>query len=180
MRSVSRTTMLLALSLASSCGALVMGPSKAAPAMSRRAAVSRTLLGAAGAASSLLPLPSVAVAPPSPQQILKSRAVYGSRVYRLQDATPAVIIDEKNAFTLFITGVFGSTVDKPTKKALEKLETAALAAAGKGDAATAQKAVRDFIALGQITVSRRRPLYLLPAVSPSPTASISARCICPL
>ena len=123
MRSVSRTTMLLALSLASSCGALVMGPSKAAPAMSRRAAVSRTLLGVAGAASSLLPLPSVAVAPPSPQQILKSRAVYGSRIYRLQDATPAVIIDEKNAFTLFITGVFGSTVDKPTKKALEKLET---------------------------------------------------------
>ena len=115
---------------------------------SRRAVLGHTLLGAA---SSLLPLPALAVAPPSPQQMLKSRAVYGSRVFRLQDATPATILDEKNVFTLFITGAFGSTADKSTRKALEKLEKAALAAAGKGDAAAAHAAIKEFIALGQIT-----------------------------
>ena len=54
-------------------------------------------------------------------------------------------------FTLFITGAFGSTADKSTRKALEKLEKAALAAAGKGDAAAAHAAIKEFIALGQIT-----------------------------
>lgn len=68
----------------------------------------------------------------------------------MQDAAPAEIIDDKNAFTLFITGVYGSTADKSTKKELEKLEKAALAAASKGDAATARAAVKEFVALGQI------------------------------
>ena len=77
-------------------------------ASSRRAFIGRALLGTAGATSGSLvmaPLPSFAVAPPSPQQILKSRAVYGSRVFRLQDASAAMIMDEKNVFTLFLTGV---------------------------------------------------------------------------
>ena len=76
----------------------------------RRAFLGRAFFGAAaaGAATSSLviaPLPSFAVA--SPQQVLKSRAVYGSRVFRLQDATAAVIMDEKNVFDLFLTGALG-------------------------------------------------------------------------
>jgi hypothetical protein len=108
------------------------------------------LTQAVAAFAATVPSVSFAVAPPSPQQMLKSRAVYGSRVYRLQGASPAVIIDEKNCFTLFITGVYGSTADKATKKELEKLEKAALTAASKGDAATAQQAVKDFVVLGRI------------------------------
>ena len=78
-----------------------------AMASGRRAFLGRAFLGAAtvGAAASTLviaPLPSFAVA--SAQQVLKSRAVYGSRVFRLQDASAAVIMDEKNVFDLFLTG----------------------------------------------------------------------------
>ena len=81
----------------------------ATAASGRRAFLSRAFLGAAGAATSTLvlsPLPSSAAA--SPQQVLKSRAIYGSRVFRLQDASAAVIIDEKNVFDLFLTGAHGS------------------------------------------------------------------------
>ena len=49
---------------------------------SRRDFIGHALCGAVGASSAglaLLPQPVLAVAPPSPQQILKSRAVYGSR-----------------------------------------------------------------------------------------------------
>jgi hypothetical protein len=78
-----------------------------AMASGRRAFLGRAFLGAAtvGAATSTLviaPLPSFAAA--SAQQVLKSRAVYGSRVFRLQDASTAVIMDEKNVFDLFLTG----------------------------------------------------------------------------
>ena len=76
--------------------------------------------------------------------------MYGSRVFRLQDAAPAAILDEQNVFTLFISGVFGTTADKPTRKELEKLEKTALAAAKKGDAAAAQAAIKAFVALAQI------------------------------
>ena len=69
----------------------------------------------------------------------------------MQAASSEQILDEKNAFTLFTTGVYGSTADKPTKKALEKLSTAALAAAAKGDAGAAQSFIKEFVALGQIT-----------------------------
>ena len=136
----TRTSMLLHVPLM-----LALCPST--PPSSRRA-----VLGAAAASSALAlaPLGALAVAPPSPQQMLKSRAVYGSRVYRLQEAAPSFILEEKNAFQLFITGVYGASADKATKKELEKLEKAALTAANKGDAAAAQAAVKKFVALGQI------------------------------
>jgi len=144
---------MLALTLAH-CAFTPPPLSGVAMASGRRAFLGRAFLGAAtaGAAASTLviaPLPSFAVA--SAQQVLKSRAVYGSRVFRLQDASAAVIMDEKNVFDLFLTGVYGSTADKATRKALQKLETVALAAAAKGDAATAHVAIKEFVTLGQIT-----------------------------
>ena len=75
----------------------------------------------------------------------------------MQGATPASILDEKNVFTLFITGVYGASADKATKKALEKLEAKALAAANKGDAAVAQAAIREFVTLGQIEELDMKP-----------------------
>uniref|UniRef100_A0A7S2CE98 Photosystem II Psb31 protein domain-containing protein n=1 Tax=Haptolina brevifila TaxID=156173 RepID=A0A7S2CE98_9EUKA len=137
--------------------------------MARHEFISHALVGAVGV--SMAPA-AIAVAPPSPQQMLKSRAVYGSRVYRLQDATPAVIIDEKNVFTLFITGVYGSTADKLTKKELERLEKAALTAANKGDAVAAQTAIKQFIALGQIKELDNIPGSYYNAKSPCDRAGL--------
>ena len=117
--------------------------------------------------------PQLAVAASSsPQQMLKSRAVYGSRVFRLQQATPATIIEEKNVFTLFITGVYGASADKATRKALEKLEAKALAAANKGDASTAQAAVKEFVALGQIEELDMLPGSYYNAKSPCDRAGL--------
>ena len=124
------------------------------------------------AAAAVAPTQARAVAPPSPQQILKSRAVYGSRVYRLQDATPAAIMDEKNAFTLFITGVYGSTADKATRKELEKLEIKALAAAGKGNASAAQAAIKEFVSLAKITEMDMLPGSYYNAKSPCDRAGL--------
>lgn len=138
--------------------------------LSRRDCLGHALLGAA-AVTSASPA-ALAVAPPSPQQILKSRSVYGSRVYRLQSAAPATIIDEKNVFQLFITGVYGATVDKPTRKELEQLEKAALAAANKGDAAAAQAAVQKFVVLGQIEELDMKPGSYYNAKSPCDRAGL--------
>ena len=98
----------------------------------RRTFLSRAFLGAAGAATSTLvlsPLPSSAAA--SPQQVLKSRAIYGSRVFRLQDASAAVIIDEKNVFDLFLTGAHTVAV-AAAAAAAAAAATAAAAAAVEG------------------------------------------------
>ena len=141
--------------------------SRSSETHSRRELIGRALLASSSGLALAAPvMPASAVAPPSPQQILKSRSVYGSRVFRLQDATPAVIVDEKNVFTLFITGVYGATADKATKKELEKLEKKAIAAASKGDAATAQAAVKDFVALGKIEELDMKPGSYFNAKSP--------------
>jgi hypothetical protein len=126
-----------------------------------------------GAATTIgLPFAAFAVPQPSPQAILKSRAVYGSRIYRLQDANPSTILDEKNAFTLFLTGVYGASADKPIRTQLEKLEKAALAAAKKGDAAAAQAAIQEFVARGQITEVDKVPGSYYNAKSPCDRAGL--------
>ena len=98
----------------------------------------------------LVAAPSAHAAAVSPQAVQKSRAIYGSRVFRLQKASPDFILEEKNAFTLFISGCYSTTADKPTRIQLEKLEKTALAAAKKGDAAGAQAAVKEFVQLASI------------------------------
>ena len=98
----------------------------------------------------LVAAPSAHAAAVSPQAVQKSRAIYGSRVFRLQKASPDFILEEKNVFTLFISGCYSTTADKPIRIQLEKLETTALAAAKKGDAAGAQAAVKEFVQLASI------------------------------
>ena len=146
-----------------------------APPVGRRDVIGHAVLGAAAASYGALafaPLPALAVAPPSPQAMLKSRAVYGSRIFRLQDATVAVILDEKNAFQLFITGVYGASADKQTKKELEKLEKAALVAAQKGDASAAHAVIKQFVALGRITEMDMLPGSYYNAKSPCDRAGL--------
>ena len=118
------------------------------------------------------PAASFAIPPPSPQQMLKSRAVYGSRVYRLQAANPEAILDEKSVFTLFISGVYGASADKPIRSELEKLEKLALVAARKGDAAAAQAAIKQFVAIGQISELDMVPGSYYNAKSPCDRAGL--------
>merc|ERR1711871_370010 len=127
-----------------------------------------------GGTAALLVAPAAMLASPaaSPQAILKSRALYGSRVFRLQNASPSTILDEKNAFALFISGVYGATAEKSTRVQLEKLEKAALAAAKKGDETTAQAAIKDFVTLGQITELDRVPGTYYNAASPCDRAGL--------
>ena len=79
-------------------------------------------------------------------QVARARAIYGSRVYRLAGASPARILEEKNAFKLFITGAYRSVPVKAEKDALTALSQEILAAAAAGDSATAQAGVKKFIA----------------------------------
>ena len=79
-------------------------------------------------------------------QVARARALYGSRVYRLAGASPARILEEKNAFKLFITGAYRSVPVKAEKDALTALSQEILAAAAAGDSATAQAGVKKFIA----------------------------------
>jgi hypothetical protein len=160
------TTMLSLLNMALAFSS----PQSLLSATSRREVLGRALGGAA--AAGLAATPAWAVAPPSPQQMLKSRAVYGSRVFRLQEAPPATIMDEKNVFTLFITGVYGASADKPTRVQLEKLEKAALAAAKKGDAAGAQAAIKEFVSLGRIEELDVKPGSYYNAKSPCDRAGL--------
>ena len=142
-----------------------------APPLNRRDfIITNAMIGAVAASAGALP--ALAVAPPSPQQMLKSRAVYGSRIFRLQDASASQIVDEKNAFQLFITGVYGTTADKQTKKELEKLEKAALGAAQKGDADTAHAVIKEFVTLGRITEMDMLPGTYYNAKSPCDRAGL--------
>lgn len=135
----------------------------AAAQLSRRSA----LVAAAGAVA----MPALAVAPASPSAILKTRTTYGPRLFKLQQATAAEILADKNLFTLFITGVYSDGGSKATKLELERLSTAALLRAKEGDAETAQAFVRDFVKLAQITESGAPAAG---AAAPSPPTSPAA------
>ena len=138
---------------------------------SRRDFMQRALhVGAAAAVGA--PAASFAKPPPSPQQMLKSRAVYGSRVDRLQAANADAIMDEKGAFTLFISGAYGASADKPIRSELEKLEKVALKAAAKGDTAAAQAAIKQFVSIGQISELDMVPGSYYNAKSPCDRAGL--------
>mmetsp|Transcript_8131 Transcript_8131/g.21248 ORF Transcript_8131/g.21248 Transcript_8131/m.21248 type:complete len:201 (-) Transcript_8131:445-1047(-) len=133
----------------------------------------RSLLKTAAAAAVAGAMPAmVTAASPSPQQILKSRAVYGSRVFRLQNASPDMIIDDKNVFTLFITGVYSAAADKPIKTQLVKLEKTAIAAATKKDEASARAAIKEFIMLAKIEELDMKPGSYYNAKSPCDRAGL--------
>ena len=115
--------------------------------MSRRQAFT----SAAAAAIAAAPLAAFADGAASPAVRERARALYGSRVARLVGASPEAVLEEKNMFTLFTTGVYRSdsaSKDKRTK--LNALTKTAVAAAKKGDSAGAQAAIKEFIAVGEI------------------------------
>jgi len=117
------------------------------PVMARRA-----LITGAGAALAAAPLAAFADGASSKAVLERARAIYGSRVARLVDASPEKIIEEKNTFTLFTTGAYRSAKDKEKQKELKALSAKALAAAKAGDKAGANAAVKEFVKAGEIRI----------------------------
>jgi len=116
--------------------------------MSRRDVT--TSAAAAAAALFTSPLTAVADGASSAATQARARQVYGSRLFRLQSASTQKILSEKPVFSLFLNAYGKSAEDKATVTALKKLNGAALAAAGKGDAGAATAAIKDIIKVGAI------------------------------
>merc|ERR1719453_775458 len=111
-----------------------------APLVSRREA----LFGAAAAVAAA-PLAAHADGASSKAVLERARAIYGSRVFRLQGASAEKVLEEQNTFTLFTTGAYRSAADKETVKTLKGLTKTIVAAAKKGDSAGAQAGVKEFV-----------------------------------
>jgi len=120
------------------------------PLVARRELLSSAL----GVAAASVAFPAFADGANSAQGSLRARAIYGSRIYRLQGKDAAAILEEKNAFTLFISGTYRAADVKATKTQLTALQKTVLAAAEKGDSAGAQAALKDFIKVGAIEADK--------------------------
>jgi len=119
-------------------------------AMSAEPISRRDVFSAAAAVAAFAPLAAHADGAGSPAVLAKTRAIYGSRVYRLQSASPAEVLEDKNVFTLFRTGSYRSAADKATVTKLASLEKAILKSAKAGDAAGTSAGVKEYIAVGKI------------------------------
>merc|ERR1719379_3250470 len=109
----------------------------------------RELLGGAAAAVAMAPLAASADGASSKAVKERSRAIYGSRVFRLTGASTEKVLEEKNALTLFITGAYRND-DLPTQKKLKALEKSIVKAAKAGDAGATQAGLKEFIEVGKI------------------------------
>jgi len=119
-----------------------------AGAVSRRA----FFTNAAGfAAAATFAAPAFADGANNPGNAFKARSIYGSRIFKLKGASTAAVLEEKNAFTLFVSGTYRTIDKKDTKVALTKIQKDLLAAAEKGDSAKTQALLGDFIKVGGIT-----------------------------
>lgn len=80
----------------------VVASRSSAPLMAEPMFDRRAMFGAAAAAvSAAVPMAAFADGASSPAVLARARAIYGSRIVRLQDASPEAILEDKNAFTLF-------------------------------------------------------------------------------
>jgi hypothetical protein len=110
----------------------------------------REMFSVAAAAAAFAPLAAQADGASSPAVLAKTRAIYGSRVFRLQSASPAAVLEDKNVFTLFRTGSYRSAADKDTVKKLASLEKTIIKAAKAGDGAATSAGIKEFVAVGKI------------------------------
>ena len=132
--------------------ALALGFSFNSPMGAEQVMGRRALVTGAGAAVFAAPLAAFADGASSKAVLDRARGIYGSRVARLVDASPETILEEKNAFTLFVSGAYRSAAAKPTQAKLAALEKKALAAAKAGDKAGANAAVKEFVSVGEIRI----------------------------
>jgi len=132
--------------------ALAFAPPSCSRVSTNEAAVSRRALFSqvAGVAAAALATPAFADGANSATTAFRARSIYGSRIFKLKGASTDKIVEEKNAFTLFITGTYRTLDQKETKTALTKLSKSIQASAEKGDSAKAQSLLGDFLKLGKI------------------------------
>merc|ERR1719420_2666405 len=109
----------------------------------------RDLLGGAAAAAAMAPLAAHADGASSKAVKERSRAFYGSRVFRLTGASTEKVLEEKNALTLFITGAYRND-DQPTQKKLKALANSIEKSAKAGDSAATQSSLKEFIQVAKI------------------------------
>jgi len=85
----------------------------------------------------------------------RARAMYGSRIFRLQGAASKQILDEESAFDMYITSGYasfgtGSGNDFAKVEELNGIRNKLIASAKKGDDTAAGALVKDFIKAGSI------------------------------
>jgi len=134
-----------------------MAPLQSSPrvavSMSEAPIARRSVIGTFAAAVAAAPFAALADGASSPAVRERARAIYGSRVGRLADASTELILEEKNCFTLFTTGVYRTDVSSKEKvKTLKALEKKAVASAKAGDKAGANAAVKEFVKVGEIEI----------------------------
>ena len=88
----------------------------------------------------------------SKQHKMRARAIYGSRIFHMQDAPPSQVLEETNAFRLFATGVYrgNNENDKLLRDHLLALHADVVEAATRGDAQMTKDLIKTYIAVGQI------------------------------
>jgi len=129
---------------------VVHSAGRASVSMSAEPISRRDIFGAAAAVAAFAPLAAHADGASSPAVLAKTRAIYGSRVFRLQAASPSEVLEEKNVFKLFRTGSYRSAADKATVSKLAALEKSIIKSAKAGDAAATSAGVKEFVAVGKI------------------------------
>jgi hypothetical protein len=120
--------------------------------MDRRAAFGQ--IAAAGAVMAGVPAIASADGAISPATKTKARLVYGNRIAALKKAVDSgdfgAIVEEKNAFILFNSGVYSAAKDKANKaKAIEDVN-AIFAAIRKGDKAGVKAAYDKYVKTNDI------------------------------
>ena len=116
--------------------------------MDRRAAFGQ--IATAGAV--LAGVPAIASADGAVRSATKTKAkvVYGSRIAALKKTVDSgdfgAIVEEKNAFILFNSGVYPSAKDKAAKKAAIDQVNAIFSAVRKGDKAAVKSAYDKYVA----------------------------------
>lgn len=120
--------------------------------MDRRAAFGQ--IGAAAAVLATVPSVAVADGAISAQTITKAKLVYGNRIANLKGAVDkgdfGAIVEEKNAFILFNSGVFPTPKQKADKKAAIEDVNAIFAAVRKGDKAAVKSAYDKYVKTNDI------------------------------
>ena len=143
----------VAFSPSASLGAACTVPTRSVPAvaMSESFVGRREMLNFAAAAVVATPFAAVADGATSKATRERARQIYGSRIFRVQGGTTAQILEEANAFDIFITGAYGGLVkNKPITVELKAIKKDILAAAKKGDSGAAQAGVKKFVEVASI------------------------------
>jgi len=113
------------------------------PSMDRR-----SIVNAAGLFAASAPLAAFADGANSRTTVQRARSIYGSRVAKLLTGTPADIVAEENAFTLFISGTYRTIDQKATKKELQALQKKIVTAAKAGS--VDKDSLQQFIKIAEV------------------------------